>query len=280
MEQINVEFIKKKKLLMQINSGELNKSILYYINEARTCPQDFSRHLMVDDDVDDKISKLSLFFKYSSIRVPPLELNSNLEKSSNDLLYHIISIDDGSSELIFDEKEKERNNLNQRLKKFNLIPVYHADLIIIGVEDAIDALANIFINNNHRNKILSPDMKYIGISTGLLPSERLCIVIDIVSFFRCYNNYFSRAKNINYISSVNISDLLMLEVTKKMRMIITIMFIMTIVEKKIIKNSKRILIVLGHILIINIIQIKRKFVMLNFLILREDIDRILICKKN
>ena len=166
MEQINDEFIKKKKLLMQINSGELNKSILYYINEARTCPQDFSRHLMVDDDVDDKISKLSLFFKYSSIRVPPLELNSNLEKSSNDLLYHIISIDDGSSELIFDEKEKERNNLNQRLKKFNLIPVYHADLIIIGVEDAIDALANIFINNNHRNKILSPDMKYIGISLG------------------------------------------------------------------------------------------------------------------
>ena len=204
MEQINDEFIKKKKLLMQINSGELNKSILYYINEARTCPQDFSRHLMVDDDVDDKISKLSLFFKYSSIRVPPLELNSNLEKSSNDLLYHIISIDDGSSELIFDEKEKERNNLNQRLKKFNLIPVYHADLIIIGVEDAIDALANIFINNNHRNKILSPDMKYIGISTGLLPSERLCIVIDIVSSFRCYNNYFSRAKNINYINSVNI----------------------------------------------------------------------------
>ena len=40
---------------MKINSDELNKSILYYINEARTSPKDFSRHLMVDDDVDDKI---------------------------------------------------------------------------------------------------------------------------------------------------------------------------------------------------------------------------------
>ena len=58
----NDEFIKKKKLLMQINSGELNKSILYYINEARTSPKDFSRHLMIDDDVDEQISKLSLFF--------------------------------------------------------------------------------------------------------------------------------------------------------------------------------------------------------------------------
>ena len=198
MEINNEEFIKKKKLLMQINSGELNKSILYYINEARTCPQDFSRHLMVDDDVDDKITKLSLFFKYTSIRVPPLELNSHLEKSSNDLLYHIISVDDGSSELILTQREKERNNLKQRLRKFNLMPVYYTDLIIIGVDDAIDALANIFINNNHRNKILSPDMKYIGIATGFLPSERLCIVIDIVNSFKYYNNYFLRAQDFNY----------------------------------------------------------------------------------
>ena len=198
MEIINDEFIKKKKLLMQINSGELNKSILYYINEARTCPQDFARHLMVDDDVDEKISKLSLFFKYTSIKVPPLEVNSNLEKSSNDLLYHIISIDDGSSELILTQREKERNNLQQRLKKFNIIPVYYADLIIIGADDAIDALTNIFINNNHRNKLLSPDMKYIGISIGLLPSERLCIVIDIANSFKYYNNYCLRANDINY----------------------------------------------------------------------------------
>ena len=53
---------------MRVNSGELNRKLLYYINEARTAPKDFSRHLMVDDDVDEKISKLSLFFKYSFIK--------------------------------------------------------------------------------------------------------------------------------------------------------------------------------------------------------------------
>ena len=202
MEIIDDEFSKKKKLLMQINSGELNKSILYYINEARTSPKDFSRHLMVDDDVDEKISKLSLFFKYSSTPVPPLELDQNLETSSNDLLYHIISSDNGSSELEFSQKEKVRNSLKERLKKLNLIPVYHCDLLIIGVDNAIDALANILINNNHRNKILSPDMKYIGIASGFLPSERLCVVIDIVNSFRIYNNYL-RTKDINYINSIN-----------------------------------------------------------------------------
>ena len=202
MEIGDDEFIKKKKLLLQIKSGEFNKSILYYINEARSSPKDFSRHLMVDDDVDEKITKLSLFFKYSSTPVPPLELDQNLEACSNDLLYHLISSDNGSSELEFSKKEKERNSLKERLKKLNLIPVYHADLLIIGVDNAIDALANILINDNHRNKILSPDMKFIGISSGFLPSERLCVVIDIVNSFKIYNNYL-RTRDINYIGNIN-----------------------------------------------------------------------------
>ena len=200
---MNSDFIKKKKLLMQISSGELNKSILYYINEARSSPKDFSRHLMVNDDVDEQISKLSLFFKYSSIPVPPLELNPNLETTSNDLLYHIIASDDGNSELEFSQKEKERNSLKERLKKLNLVPVYHVDLLVIGVDDAIDALANILINSNHRKKILSSEMKYIGISSGFLPSERLCVVIDIVSNFRNYTSGYLRTKDINYINSIN-----------------------------------------------------------------------------
>ena len=200
---MNSDFIKKKKLLMQISSGELNKSILYYINVARSSPKDFSRHLMVNDDVDEQISKLSLFFKYSSIPVPPLELNPNLETTSNDLLYHIIASDDGNSELEFSQKEKERNSLKERLKKLNLVPVYHVDLLVIGVDDAIDALANILINSNHRKKILSSEMKYIGISSGFLPSERLCVVIDIVSNFRNYTSGYLRTKDINYINSIN-----------------------------------------------------------------------------
>ena len=207
MEYYNIKnYRKNKKLFKQIRSGELNQSILYYINEARTFPKDFSRHLMINDDVSPQITKLSLFFKYSSPQIPPLQSNKILEKSSSDLLSHIISLDDESSSLFFSQKEKERNNLKERLKKYKLIPVYHLDLLIIGVDNAIDALSNILINKNHRNKILSPDMKYIGISSGILPSGRLCIVIDIVSSFRNYNNYF-RNKKIEYIDDDNTTPL-------------------------------------------------------------------------
>lgn len=185
----NEIFIKKKKLIMRINSGELNRKLLYYINEARTSPKDFSRHLMVDDDVDENISKLSLFFKYSSNEVCPLIPDQNLEKSSQELLYHIISIDDGSPSFNFTREEKERNCLKERLKRLNLIPTYYVDLLIVGVEDPIEAVSNILLNRAHRNKILSPEMQYIGISSGMLPSERLCFVIDIVHSFQIVSNY-------------------------------------------------------------------------------------------
>ena len=199
MEDNDENFIRKKTLLMKINSGELNKKLLYYINEARTSPKDFSRHLMINDDVDEKISKLSLFFKYSSEEVPSLILDSNLEKTSQELLYHIISIDDGSSPLKFNQEEKERNCLKERLKRLNLIPGYHIDLLIIGVDNSIEALSDLLVIKCQRKKILSPEMKYIGIASGLLPSERLCFVIDIVSSFQIYDNYiYPRIKYSNY----------------------------------------------------------------------------------
>ena len=205
MENTNtVHNERKKKLYKQINSEKLNNSIFYYINEARTSPKDFSRHLMINDDVSAQITKLSLFFKYSSITIPSLELHQNLGNSSLDLLYYIISIDDGSSYFIFSKKEKERNNLKERLKKYNLIPEKHVDLIIIGVNNVIETLSNILINSNHRKKILDSDMKYIGIASGLLPSGRICLVIDIVSSFRIYENY-NRNKEIEYNYNNDIS---------------------------------------------------------------------------
>ena len=194
----DVNFIKKKKILMGINSGELNKNLLYYINEARRSPKDFSRHLMINDDVDEKISKLSLFFKYSSNEVNPLIVDPNLEKCSQELLYHITSIDNEKNSFKFNQKEKERNCLKERLKRLNLIPTYHIDLLIIGIDTPIEVLSKILINKTYRKKILSPEMKYIGLASGFLPSGQLCYVIDIVHSFKIYNKCFNNRMNFPY----------------------------------------------------------------------------------
>ena len=187
MEKIRKNFLLKKKLLMELNSDDLNKDILYFINEARNSPKQFSHHLVYIDNNDNYIKNLSLFFKNSSIEVQPLFLDKNLSKCSQDLLAHIITLDDGRTPFKYNREEKMRNSLKERLKKLNLIPIHYNNFIIIGTENSFDAIINLFLNEDYRNKILSPEMNLIGIASGLLPSENLCIIIDVVHSIKIYD---------------------------------------------------------------------------------------------
>ena len=82
-----------------------------------------------------------------------------------------------------------RNNLRIRLRRLNLIPTYYAHFLVIGAQNSIEAIINLLLNIDYRNKILSPEMHYIGIASGLLPSENLCIIIDIVNAIKMNNNF-------------------------------------------------------------------------------------------
>ena len=190
MEKTKKNFILKKKLLMQLHSKELNKEILYYINEARCSPKQFSAHLLYIDDSDKYLKDLSNFFKYSSREVQSLIYDKNLSICSQDLLNHLISLDDGKFPFKYSEIEKMKHSLKERLKKLNLIPIYYNNFIIIGTESSFDALINLFLNEDYRNKILSPQMNLIGIASGLLPSENLCIIIDAVNSIKV-NDYIN-----------------------------------------------------------------------------------------
>lgn len=204
-------FEKRKKLLLKINTGVINKEILKYINEARSAPQDFSRHLMYNDEVDEKIGRLSIFFKYNSKEVLPLILEQNLVKCADFLLRRIVSLDNGLPLIDLTKEEKENNSLKVRLKNLSLIPTFYKELIVIGTDNPIDAVSNLFLNDKYKETLLSQKMTYIGIASGLLPSERICIIIDIVksliidnSFYKEINLYENLPKkypkNHNYIN--------------------------------------------------------------------------------
>ena len=190
MKKIPKNFEIKKKLLLELNSNQLTKKIFYYINEARSSPKEFSHHLIIENDEDNKLNHLYTFLKFYSKEVPPLILDKNLEICSKDLLQHLISIDNGSPVFNYSEENKMRNSLRIRLKRLNLIPTYYVHFLIIGAQNSIDAIINLLLNIDYRNKILSPDMHYIGIASGLLPSENLCIIIDIVNAIKI-NNVFN-----------------------------------------------------------------------------------------
>ena len=181
---------------MELNSNELNKNILYLINEARTSPNQFYDHVICNDIKDKKIKKLSLFFKYFSKGISPLILDKNISICSQDLLTHLISIDEGKFPFNYTEEEKMRNSLKSRLKRLNLIPIHYNNFIIIGTDNSLDAIINLLLNEDYKNKILSPEMNLIGIASGLLPSENLCIIIDITHALMVDYNYRSMEKNV------------------------------------------------------------------------------------
>jgi len=188
-KKISKNFENKRKLLLELNSNQLTKHILYHINEARSSPREFSHHLINENDKDNKLNHLYTFFKFYSKEVPPLILDKNLEICSKDLLQHLISIDNGSPVFNYSEENKMRNSLRIRLKRLNLIPTYYVHFLIIGAQNSIEAIINLLLNVDYRNKILSPEMHYIGIASGLLPSENLCIIIDIVNAIKINNNF-------------------------------------------------------------------------------------------
>ena len=199
MKNTSKSFLEKKKLLMELNSNELNKNIFYLINEARTSPKQFYHHLTYNNKTNKSITNLSLFFKYFSKETSSLILDKNISICSQDLLTHLISIDDGKFPFKYTQEEKMRNSLKSRLKRLNLTPINYNNFIIIGTDNSLDAIINLFLNEDYKNKILSPEMKLMGIASGLLPSEELCIIIDIVHALVINNDYnYSPMKN-NFI---------------------------------------------------------------------------------
>ena len=181
-----------KKRIIEVDSDKINEDILYLINEARTSPQNFLDLININDTKDKELQDLFNFFNYSSHEVPPLILEQNLSICSKDLLEHIISDENNK------EEEKDIKDLKGRLIKLNLIPINYRNFIILDAIDPIEAIINLFLNNEYRMNVLSPEIKYIGIASGLYHTGNLCIVIDIVQSLKSinYNNDETRYKNI------------------------------------------------------------------------------------
>ena len=125
------------------------------------------------------------------MKVAPLISDINLSVCSKDLLNHILTENDDI------EEETKKYNLTKRLKRLNLVPINDNNFIILDAHDPIDAVINLFLNDNYRNIILDPEVKYIGIASELLYSGNLYIIIDTVESLENINN-FSKIRNKNF----------------------------------------------------------------------------------
>lgn len=181
------KIISVKSKLMEIDSAKINEDILYLLNKARTSPKSFSKYLNINENEDAKIIQLFNFFINYPFKVAPLIEEKNLSVCSKDLLEHIITGD------LDEENILNQKSLKKRLERLNLVPINYNNFIILDAEDSLEALINLFLNDNYRNTILDPDVKYIGIASGPLQTGNLCIIIDIVQSLKCINRIYSKS---------------------------------------------------------------------------------------
>jgi len=185
------KIINVKSQLIEIDSDKINEDILYLLNKARTSHKSFSKYLNINENEDTEIIKLFNFFNNYPLKVAPLIEDKNLSVCSKDLLEHIITGD------LDEENILNQKSLEKRLERLNLVPINYNNFIILDAEDSLEALINLFLNDNYRNTILDPDLNYIGIATGLFQTGNLCIVIDIVQSLKPINRIYSKSINQN-----------------------------------------------------------------------------------
>ena len=185
------KIINMKSQLIEIDSDKINEDILYLLNKARTSPKSFSKYLNINENEDTEIIKLFNFFNNYSLKVAPLIEDKNLSVCSKDLLEHIITGE------LDEENILNQKSLEKRLERLNLVPINYNNFVILDAEDSLEALINLFLNDNYRNTILDPVLNYIGIATGLFQTGNLCIVIDIVQSLKPINRIYSKSINQN-----------------------------------------------------------------------------------
>lgn len=167
---------------------EFTCEILKAINLIRTDITEFiSTHPSLNDATISSLKSLS--------PLPPIAYNANLSQSTEELLQYLILTDNGSHQpLISDDNYKIQN----RLSRFGFYSGCYAELVIIN-KNTIDDILKEMVKEPYLNDITNPYMNYIAISIDILPSESLCVVLDMVYEYKGAGDIIQKTMHSSYI---------------------------------------------------------------------------------
>jgi hypothetical protein len=176
-----------KKQLYSLNLIDLKKQTLKLINFMRHYSGVYANLLkkkkisFIDNSELDEI-----YFKL--IKIPPGSLtplinHDPLNKCAESLLYYLTLHDKGKNEVVFNPLESKDYSLKARLSRSNLYSGKFHEYIIFNALFPEEIVLNLLLNDKNKNRILNNIYNYIGIAIGILPSNRLCVVIDLTQTF-------------------------------------------------------------------------------------------------
>ena len=192
---------------------QLEKDICVLINYIRTNPLDFSNNLIKNSKnknlTEDQINLIKfLEEKYNKDPLLPFHEVPEISFAAKNLL-NTISQNEAESANKGQKKLKASSlNLRTRLSNYGIRTGRIFSNVIFGIEKPEDIVNHILKGENGRNMLLSNKMKFIGIGCCLLPSNKVCAVIDIVQDFLPFKQSKRNNINIKYnINNINKKDI-------------------------------------------------------------------------
>jgi hypothetical protein len=200
--------IDSKKKLLYLNVGQLQKDILNYINNIRANPITYYESLKREYPFPslEIYNLLKFIYSLKNIKLPPLKLDNDICKCSEDILSYIILYDEGKDEINFGPNDKENYSLKRRLERIGKINVDNEEYIIFGMDNPKSIIKDLLLNDPNMEKLLDNKFTLVGISCGILPSDRLCTIIDIVEEEKFFDSFRKKGYYNIYEKGINLKD--------------------------------------------------------------------------
>ncbi len=194
----------KKKLdskmkLLDLNLGQLQDDILEFINKIRAYPNNYLELLRKENPKpnEEMINLLKFLFQIKNKKIPLFTMNNDICKCSEDILNYIIIYDEGKNQLNFLYNNKRSYSLKSRLIRVGKKNVDNEEFIIFEKIKPNSIILDLLLNDPNMYKLFDPKFTLIGISCGILPSDRLCTIIDIVEDEKIFDS-FRKENHHNY----------------------------------------------------------------------------------
>ena len=190
------------------NFPKLEKEILKLINYLRINPDKYLREFnnyFSNNFIYEIIEEFNKLHK----KLFPFKTKKEIDQAGKDYLDFLIENNIDKSYFSFNNGNKTLFNLKARLSKYGERNGKIFESVIINLSSGEEIVNKLIKDEQARKMILSPNMKYIGITCGFLPHfNSICTIIDIVQDFITYRkiNNYSKDNSIQIINTIEIDE--------------------------------------------------------------------------
>ena len=174
--------------------GNYAEAIINMINFLRTDPSGFEE---IFQQIPDKARSILKFMAPTS----PLIYNSNLGQCGDELMNYLILTDKGEKNLNITNNYYKYQS---RLGRYGFFTGNYSEIVLYNKYTINDVVMALLSNDKYRNDITNSFLNFISVSIDTLPSDSLCIIIDLIHDYKSTGDLVQKTV---YSSNINPNDI-------------------------------------------------------------------------